>query len=796
MITLCLCGSMFAVAAAGTQCSDANGCDADTEVLIQTKTRVENIEHILAAKTRPQRKSNIFAKHGDVCMPKATGCPVMCPAGEHMCTTPGATTNDPATNWCSPDPCLAAPVSCTETEVSCASETGGAPTCYPRTTGCPMECHHDQHACSMPPMTETDVAMNWCQHMDHPCPLTCGAEENHCHVCPRDCHNHCECTESCASKSAGCPPHHPCTAEEHQCHHPQTVHGDAHNWCQHKDMPCPVYCNEDTELHCHMPAPHDCHGDHCHGTDSCAPKSEGCPCPPGEHKCQDEHGEGSWCQPGPCPVYCTETETHCHTPAPADCHGDHCHGSDFCAPKSTGCPPQPACRPDQHICTSQPYSEHESAHQWCSDHTCPLTCPSDQQICHTPPPADCDWSSGNCHGTESCALKSTGCPITCEGEGMNVCSEKSPYDGSTNNWCHWGDCPVTCGDDDTRCHVESPAGSGTWVDECHPKSVGCPVTCTGTDIMCSSPVTQHSPVAHNWCQGMEHPCPVHCTDDQVHCHTPAPQPCDGTGCYGTDTCLPKSQGCPPPEPCTAGQHTCHSPPHMPGDSAHNWCQDGPCPVHCDEETQVHCHTPASNCMEGQPCYGTDFCADKTAGCPFTCPDHEKVCERHMEGHVDRWCISNHDYCPVTCGAEEVHCPFQAPPHCHGSECNGPETCAPKSTGCPVTCPANMHVCTTQPAHEGDAPHNWCSDCNCPISCDHTEVMCHPPPPAHHDDRGDDCDAKCPMDCHEQCAAACSESPHDASCTECAFTTVPHCGECWSCHVCGADKTPTGGPTCP
>jgi hypothetical protein len=34
---------MFAVAAAGTQCGDANGCDADTEALIQTKTRVEKL---------------------------------------------------------------------------------------------------------------------------------------------------------------------------------------------------------------------------------------------------------------------------------------------------------------------------------------------------------------------------------------------------------------------------------------------------------------------------------------------------------------------------------------------------------------------------------------------------------------------------------------------------------------------------------------------------------------------------------------------------------------------------------
>merc|ERR1719502_1847960 len=115
MVTLCLCGSMFSVAAAaGSQCSDASGCDADTEVLIQTKTRVENIEHILAAKTRPQRKSNMFTKHGDVCYPKASGCPVHCPEGEHMCHTPGATPHDPASNWCSIDPCPAAPVSCTE----------------------------------------------------------------------------------------------------------------------------------------------------------------------------------------------------------------------------------------------------------------------------------------------------------------------------------------------------------------------------------------------------------------------------------------------------------------------------------------------------------------------------------------------------------------------------------------------------------------------------------------------------------------------------------------------------------
>ena len=408
-------------------------------------------------------------------------------------------------------------------------------------------------------------------------------------------------------------------------------------------------------------------------TDSCYPKSTGCPvtCAAGDHVCHTpppcETCDGyNWCSSATCPVTCSMHEIMCH---------DFTTMTDSCQPKAQGCPV--TCAAGEHVCHTPPPCENCDGYNWCSSHTCPVTCAMDQVMCHD-----------SMTMTDSCHPKSAGCPVTC-GASDHVChSPPTCEDCHAYNWCSSSPCPVYCAMDEVMCH-----DSMTMTDSCHPASMGCPVTCPAGEHTCHVPPACDTCSGYSYCSS--HSCPVYCTSEEVYCH-------DSTTM--TDSCHPKSTGC--PITCPAGEHVCTSPPACDDCEAYNWCSAYSCPVYCAAD-EVMCHDSMTM---------TDSCHPKSTGCPITCAAGEHVCHspppcESCDGYS--WCSTYS--CPVYCAMDEVMC--------HDSM-TMTDSCHPKSTGCPVTCAAGEHVCHTPPACETCDGMNWCSSGTCPVYCAMDEVMCH------------------------------------------------------------------------
>ena len=355
--------------------------------------------------------------------------------------------------------------------------------------------------------------------------VTCSTEEIMCH-------DSTTMTDSCHPKSTGCPV--TCLAGEHVCHMPPTCDGcDGYNWCS--SYTCPLYCGVD-EVICH---------DSATMTDSCHPAATGCPvtCPPGDHVCHVPptcdtcHGY-SYCSPGSCPTYCGMDEVMCH---------DSTTMTDSCHPKSTGCPV--ACLAGERVCHMPPTCHGCDGHNYCSSSPCPVYCGMDEVTCH-----DATTMTDSCHPA------STGCPVTCA-SGDHLCQVPATCDTCHGySYCSPSPCPVYCGVDEVMCH-----DSTTMTDSCHPKSTGCPVTCLAGEHVCHSPPVCAGCDGYNWCSS--HTCPLTCGMHEVLCH-------DATTM--TDSCHPATSGC--PVTCPAGDHVCHSVATCQGCHAYNWCSSTPCTV--------------------------------------------------------------------------------------------------------------------------------------------------------------------------------------------------------------------------
>ena len=480
-------------------------------------------------------------------------------------------------------------------------------------------------------------------------------------------------------------------------------------------------------------SPHElvCH-DHTTMTDSCHPKSDGCPvtCLAGEHVCHsppmcDSCDAYNWCSMHTCPLYCAMDEISCHDastntdschpmsagcpvtcPAgenvchmPATCDG--CHGYSYCSPSS--CPI--TCGMNEILC-------HDASTMTDSCHPmstgCPVTCPAGENVCHMPPPCDtCQGSSYCspsscpvycaadeilCHDastmTDSCHPMSTGCPVTCPA-GENVCHVPPACDTCMGySYCSPSSCPVYCAADEVMC-----PDSSTMTDSCHPMSTGCPVTCPAGENVCHMPPPCDTCQGHSYCSPSS--CPVYCAADEVMCHDSSTM---------TDSCHPMSTGC--PVTCPAGENVCHMPPPCDTCQGHSYCSPSSCPVYCAAD-EVMCHDSSTM---------TDSCHPMSTGCPVTCPAGENVC--HMPPPCDTCQGSSYcspSSCPVYCAADEVMC--------HDSS-TMTDSCHPMSTGCPVTCPGGEHVCHTPPSCEGCYGYNWCSPHTCPVTCGTDEMVCH------------------------------------------------------------------------
>ena len=387
------------------------------------------------------------AGHTQSCHPKSAGCPVTCPAGEHVCHTPAYCDGCDAYNWCSMSPC---PLYCSMSETLCHDSTTMTDSCHPKSAGCPVTCAAGEHVCHTPPSCDTCDGYNWCSPST--CPLTCASDEV-------VCYDSNTMTESCHPMSTGCPV--TCAAGEHVCHSPptcETCHG--YSWCS--TASCPITCGMNETL---------CH-DSTTMTDSCHPASTGCPvtCPAGEHVCHSPPMcEGclgyNWCSPSTCPITCGMDEIVCH---------DSTTMTDSCHPMSTGCPV--TCAAGEHMCHGQGYN-------WCSTTPCPITCGMDEVMCHD-----------STTMTDSCHPVSTGCPVTCAA-GEHVCHSPPTCQGCHGyNWCSSSTCPITCGANEMSCW-----DSVTMTDSCYPMSTGCPVTCAAGEHVCSVPATCQGCTGYSYC---------------------------------------------------------------------------------------------------------------------------------------------------------------------------------------------------------------------------------------------------------------------------------------------------------
>ena len=538
--------------------------DAKGACALQTKHRLEEgAKKVSVTCSADELICYDSTGHTQSCHPKSAGCPVTCPAGEHVCHTPAYCDTCDGYNWCSMSPC---PLYCSMNETLCHDSTTMTDSCHPKSAGCPVTCPAGEHVCHTPPYCGTCDGYNWCS--SYTCPLTCGMDEIVCH----DSHTM---TESCHPMSTGCPV--TCAAGEHVCHSPatcETCHG--YSWCS--SYTCPLTCGMDEIL---------CHDSHTM-TESCHPMSTGCPvtCAAGEHVCHSPatcetcHGY-SWCSMSPCPITCGMDEILCH-----DSHTM----TDSCHPVSTGCPV--TCAAGEHLCHSPPTCEGCHGYDWCSPSTCPITCGMDEIICHdsntmteschlmstgcpvtcaageymcngqgynwcstTPCPVTCSMDEILCHDsttmTDSCYPMSTGCPVTCAA-GEYMCN------GQGYNWCSMSPCPITCGMDEILCH-----DSTTMTDSCYPMSTGCPVTCLAGEHVCHSPPTCEGCHGYSWCSPST--CPITCGQNEMACWDSVTM---------TDSCYPMSTGC--PVTCAAGEYMCSVPATCAGCTGYSYCSMTPC----------------------------------------------------------------------------------------------------------------------------------------------------------------------------------------------------------------------------
>ena len=151
-------------------------------------------------------------------------------------------------------------------------------------------------------------------------------------------------------------------------------------------------------------------------------------------------------------------------------------------------------------------------------------------------------------------------------------------------------------------------------DSCHPASTGCPVTCPPGDQVCHMPPSCDGCQGHSYCSPGS--CPVYCGIDEVMCH-------DSTTM--TDSCHPKSKGC--PVTCPPGDNVCQVPPPCDTCDGYSYCSPSSCPVYCAMD-EVMCHDSSTM---------TDSCHPASTGCPVTCPPGDHVC------HSPATCQGCHGY---------------------------------------------------------------------------------------------------------------------------------------------------------
>mmetsp|Transcript_805 Transcript_805/g.1521 ORF Transcript_805/g.1521 Transcript_805/m.1521 type:complete len:579 (-) Transcript_805:209-1945(-) len=397
---------------------------------------------------------------GNICVPKAMGCPVNCSATEHRCHSQPVYDGGKALNWCSATPC---PARCGLAEVSCAN-LDGSEFCVDMKHGCPVNCSTAEYSCYNPPACDDCAATNWCS--PNPCPQICASMDEI--PCLYDSRTG---DSLCVSRSKGCPVN--CSQEEYECHMPPSTQvAEGSNWCS--AAPCPSFCTA-SQISC----PTD------NGSNLCVPREEGCPvsCPQSHSICHappafDGAVGMNWCSAAPCPVACGSREVQCH-------------GQDgpFCGQKSEGCPVN--CTGGEHKChTPAACSDCVSAN-WCSSAACPVHCAKDEVLCP---------STSKSNATEDfCVPIAAGCPASCL-EKEHKCHSPPTCEGCMgSNWCSQLPCPAICSAKELTC------AKADGEEFCVNLTQGCPVTCGESEFTCHAMPQCQECVGTNWCSPT--PCP-------------------------------------------------------------------------------------------------------------------------------------------------------------------------------------------------------------------------------------------------------------------------------------------------
>jgi hypothetical protein len=449
-------------------------------------------------------------------------------------------------------------------------------------------------------------------------------------------------------------------------------------------------------------------------------------------------------------------------------NGQHCDGTETCAPTDVNADPVTGCLAGEPLCVDT------------DGMRCTLECDEQTDTCQPSTPSDAACDNGDsCDGDETCnptdtaADPVTGCvagtPPYCDD--AIVCTVDS-CDEATDTCVHTPDdlpCAdgVPCTDDfcstQTGCmHFENDNNcqNGVFCDgaeRCSPSDTqadaqGCIV---GPDFVC--PELDGVGCTLPACDGLSDQC-VESPSDGI-CQNPV-------FCDGNEVCDPGASNANPISGCAPG-----SPP----------CDDGvDCTDDCDEQSGLCVNAPNDAlCNDGSVCSGIEWC-DPTSGCVA---DDGIQCGDAIACTVDT-CVEptgtcshspDHALCPpgllcsLTFGGCIAGMPCQFESECQDETlCNGVETCSwgVCEAGTPVTCDDNI-FCTVDSCDPatGQCTHTPLdSNCNDGAACT-GEERC---------DAATGCQSGTPIDCDDSLSCTtdvcleptgtCAHTPWHALCS--------------------------------
>lgn len=260
----------------------------------------------------------------------------------------------------------------------------------------------------------------------------------------------------------------------------------------------------------------------------------------------------------------------------------------------------------------------------------------------------------------SCANKTVGCP--CPG-GEVRCGADEHDEG----YCEQGSCPVNC-----NYYQEETCWDDNW------NAVGCALIseggcpCKGDQVKCGAvPDDNYA----GYCT--DAPCPLTC-NWRTH------ETCYDDNWVAVSCANITEGGC----PCKGGQVKCGAQLDSQYPYA-GWCQDGPCPLTCNWETEESCYDEN---------WVVQSCAKVSdGGC--ACPAGQSRCGQFVEDNIVGWC---QDPQWGECG---LQCNWKKEETCYDDSWQAVSCALISDGGCP--CPEGQEKCGAYTAETNP----WAEDCS-------------------------------------------------------------------------------------